>query len=89
MMSEPKPRDFSELSDSGLLWLINRAVLHPRGFALGIVYDKDRKAEDRKAIGWELCGDGSEPWAYVSAEAEDKLFAAAEATLAANRIPKP
>lgn len=31
----------SDLSESGLLWLINTSVLHPRGLALGTGQDED------------------------------------------------
>lgn len=64
-------RPWAELSSSGLLWLINRVVFHPRGFALGASAD-----------GWMLLGDGTEPWAFGIAFDEDALFAAAAATLA-------
>lgn len=67
-----------DLREDGLLWLINRVVFHPRGFALG--YDRD-------AGTFLLLGDGSEPWRF-GADAfdtrpdllvdEDGLFAAAE-----------
>lgn len=70
-----KDRPFSELSDSGLLWLINATVFHPRGFALALVGD-----QNGKITGWELLGDGSEPWVYDGARPE--RFAAAEQTLA-------
>ena len=70
-------RPVSELSDSGLLWLINRTVFHPRGFALGLV-----TGEDGEAVGWQLLGDGSGPWSMDSPEPE---FKAAEETLAAQR----
>lgn len=71
------PRSFTELSPSGLLWLINAAVFHPRGFALAIT------VRDGEAIGWDIQGDGTEPWRY--ANNMDHRFAAAEATLAAAR----
>lgn len=68
-------RSFDDLKKSGLLWLINRTVFHPRGFALGIVIST--KGE---AIGWKLQGDGSEAWAMD--EAQDAWgFEAAEDTL--------
>ena len=44
-----------DLREDGLLWLINRAVLHPRGFALGI-------SPDGK---FDLIGDGKEPWHFA------------------------
>lgn len=67
-------RAWVELRESGLLWLVNRAVFHPRGFALALVM------RDSEPVGWQLLGDGSEPWRF--GVDEDELFAAAEATLA-------
>ena len=73
------PHLFSELRGSGLLWLINRVVFHPRGFALGLVYpDGDTTQEP---IGWRLLGDGSEVWYFNGTE--DEPFEAVERTLAA------
>lgn len=69
-------RPFEELRDSGLLWLINRTVFHPRGFALALTI-----ADDGRATGWSLLGDGSEPWQYGEAEVENDKFRRAEATL--------
>lgn len=60
----------------GLLWLVNRTVFHPRGFALGHTPGTDE---------WRLYGDGSEPWQYAEPVDEDRLFAAAEAALARAR----
>lgn len=72
-------RSFDELDKehTGLLWLINRACFHPRGFALALHRD-----DEGKVIGWTMEGDGSEPWAF-SEETDDQCFAAAEAFLAA------
>lgn len=72
-------RPFKELSDSGLLWLINRTVFHPRGYALAIT------VEDGKATGWSMLGDGSEPWQFGGDENDN--FRRAEATLAGQRPP--
>lgn len=58
-----------KLREDGLLWLVNKAVLHPRGFALGV-------AEDG---GLWLLGDGSEPWRMGDVVPEDDLFAKVEA----------
>lgn len=66
-MSDPRP--MSELSESGLLWLINRAVFHPRGFALTLVGDA-----------WTVMGNGTEPWSFPEEVDKDK-FVAAEQTL--------
>lgn len=67
-----------DLREDGLLWLINRTVFHPRGFAMGVGSDG----------GVTLYGDGAEPWHYaVACEVEDpsnivnedEKFAAVEA----------
>jgi hypothetical protein len=71
-------RTFSELRDSGLLWLINRVVFHPRGWALALAY------RDGEVVGWKLLGDGSEPWRF--GDPEDENFAAAEATLRRDQV---
>ena len=71
-------RPFSELRDSGLLWLINRVVFHPRGYALGLVPDGQSNGDNY--LGWRLQGDGSEPWRFEGFD-EDELFHAAAATL--------
>lgn len=75
MSVEPRPID--ELRGSGLLWLINASVFHPRGFALALCYTGS------EVIGWKLLGDGTEPWQYEPAA--DDRFAAAEATFAEAR----
>lgn len=73
-------RPFSELRDAGLLWLINRTALHPRGFALALHLDRDGSA-----TGWSVKGDGTEPWAFMMDAEEDACFGHLEATLAALR----
>lgn len=74
-----------DLSAHGLLWLINRVVFHPRGFALGINPDTGD---------WSLLGDGTEAWRFGAypdgTEMDDVGFARAEAFLAAHRpVPAP
>lgn len=59
---QDQARPFVELTDSGLLWLINRVVFHPRGFALALVI------RDGVAVGWNLLGDGSEVWRFEGNE---------------------
>lgn len=66
------PRLPVDVHGDGLLWLINRVVFHPRGFALGHTPGHDAS--------WVLLGDGSEPWTFSSTD-DDALFAAVEATL--------
>lgn len=66
-------RDWNELRQSGLLWLINRTVFHPRGWALGLVY------RDGEVVGWDLLGAGNEVWQMDGSE--DDEFARAQETL--------
>lgn len=76
-------RSLDDLRTSGLLWLINRVVFHPRGFALGIVY------VEGEAAGWSLQGDGCDPYRYADDIPEPDLLAAAEREFAALREPRP
>jgi hypothetical protein len=50
-----EPFDNRVFVDSGLLWALNRLVLHPRGFALS--WDDTEQT-------WQLFGDGTECWAF-------------------------
>jgi hypothetical protein len=78
-MAEPAqenlPRPMSELCDTGLLWLINRVVFHPRGWAIAL-----HAGDDGVVTGWSLEGDGTEPWTFHEGQDQAK-FMAAEATL--------
>lgn len=58
------PRPFEDLRTEGLLWLINTTVFHPRGYALGLVYENDDPENLGACLGWELMGDGSESWQF-------------------------
>lgn len=73
---DPEIRPFEDLSETGLLWLINRQVFHPRGFAFALAMDAHGKA-----VGWQLVGDGIEPWNFPDGH-ENELLAAANETLA-------
>lgn len=64
------PRPIEDLRETGLLWLINRTVFHPRGFALALTFEKEGGA----LLGWELLGDGTECW-RMTAEMDDCHFA--------------
>jgi hypothetical protein len=75
------PRPFAEMRDHGLLWLINRTVFHPRGYALALHVDDDGTT----VIGWSMLGDGTEPWNYVESVDEDESFHAVESFLASLR----
>ena len=83
MTAPETPRPVSELSDSGLLWLINASVFHPRGFALALT----QNTETGEVTGWELLGNGSEPWVFSGPRPE--RFAAAEETFEAARGQVP
>lgn len=76
-------RPFSDLRDTGLLWLINRTVLHPRGYALALNYEEPMDGDE--PTGWSLMGDGSEPWQYGcdpgSQAREHECFIAVQALL--------
>lgn len=69
-MSAPKdiydqtPRPWEELRDSGLLWLINATVFHPRGYALTMHFN-----DEGMATGWSIQGNGQEFWRF-SAKAD-------------------
>jgi len=71
-------RSFNDLPTSGLLWLINRVVFHPRGYALALVID-----DHGDAAGWTLQGDGTEPWRFADPSREDEHFADVAETLRA------
>lgn len=73
-------RPFSELQTTGLLWLVNRTVFHPRGFALAV-----HVGDDGEVTGWSMLGDGVEPWRYGPSVDEDESFRAVEAFLASLR----
>lgn len=53
-------RTFSDLRPTGLLWLINTTVFHPRGYALALHFDVDGNC-----TGWSLMGDGAERWSFA------------------------
>jgi hypothetical protein len=70
IINEPQP--FEELQNTGLLWLINRIVFHPRGYALAF------NMMGNKINGWSLLGDGSEVWTFKE-EDDDECFAKVKA----------
>jgi hypothetical protein len=83
-------RPFAELRDSGLLWLLNRVVFHPRGYALALHFE-GAAPELGECTGWSLMGDGSEPWSMGDpsqgdiargAKTEAELFDLVKALLA-------
>jgi hypothetical protein len=68
--TDPEPLPIGALREHGLLWLINRTVFHPRGYALSL-HASDRDGRD--VVGWSMQGDGSEPWTFTS-EVDDEQF---------------
>jgi hypothetical protein len=68
-------RPLAELQTCGLLWLINRVALHPRGFSLALVPD-----DTGQISGWCLVGDGSRPLRFDDT-ADQAMFVRAETTL--------
>lgn len=72
-------RPLSELRTSGLLWLINRTVFHPRGLGLALHMDGDA------VVGWSLMrANAHEPFGFTEAD-DNAGFRAAEDTLARQR----
>lgn len=57
--AETAVHPWDEIRTTGLLWLINTTVFHPRGYALGFHRDADGNA-----VGWSLKGDGTEPFIF-------------------------
>ena len=68
-------RPISDLRDTGLLWLINTTVFHPRGYALALIYENRENpfVPGGKVTGWRLYGDGTEPWQFNDPSPEDKV----------------
>lgn len=85
--ASPASGSWAEFRTRGLLWLVNAAVFHPRGFALAFEYPPGTTDPDHtEPVGWQILGDGKEPW-YFDPTARpdgyvDRLFAAVEALLA-------
>lgn len=61
-------RPISELSDTGLLWLINATVFHPRGYMLSLHFN-----EDGVVTGWSLTGTGDTVFTFADDAAERKF----------------
>lgn len=69
--------DFKRLSEYGVLWLINRTVFHPRGYALSLIFEDGIE----EPTGWSIIGDGSEPWKFDDSIDEDERFLQIEGLL--------
>ena len=72
---DPLVHSFESLRIHELLYTINTALFHPRGFALGLNYPEPvtREQIDAHTVepdGWVLYGDGTEPFHYVLPDGE-------------------
>lgn len=68
-------RPFEDLGqETGLLWLINTTVFHPRGYAMELV------SVEGEWVGWKLVGNGTEPFMFTNEDpkAIDECFRRAE-----------
>ena len=89
----PAPVDpglpFTEFRESGLLWLVNRVVFHPRGYAMAMHFTGEGF---KTCTGYRIVGDGTQPWSMgpdptdeerdkYGAMSEDELFARIKALL--------
>lgn len=63
---------WDDMRDTGLLWAINRHLLHPQGFALAITQPMPPTDD---ATGWRLDGNGQEVWRFGEDVPEDALMA--------------
>lgn len=76
--------EWNDLRTTGLLWLINRVVFHPRGFCLGLYADNDE--EPFNIVGWQIKGNGSETFNFKP-EDDDRHLLEVEALFAELRKP--
>lgn len=77
-----RTRTLEELRTSGLLWLINTSVFHPRGVSLALDY-----STDGESLGWSIQGDGSEPWVFEDGPELKAKFEQAQATITKMSVP--
>ena len=77
-VGDDRGRPLSELSEAGLLWLINRVVFHPRGLSLYV-----HRTPDSQVVGWSLQGDGTDVPAFEEG-VDEEFFRRACQTLDAS-----
>lgn len=63
----PENEALDKFVEDGLLWLVNTALLHPRGYALGV----QRNSATKEPVQLVLLGDGSEPWFFQPGEFDE------------------
>lgn len=74
-------RTFNELRTSGLLWLLNSAALHPRGYSLAFCWAEGADKAAEEPIGWRLYGPGDEPWVMPDDAYTEEMFRRVETLL--------
>jgi hypothetical protein len=65
------PIPMNEFLGSGMLWAINKFLLHPQGFSLAFAMNKAGEL-----VGWQVLGDGTEPRHFDADEPEATAYAA-------------
>lgn len=72
--------------NEGLLWLVNSTTFWPRGYSLGFAVEDSETVPNSDAegevYGFNIYGDGSEPWLPSSQEMATKRFVQVEQFLA-------
>jgi hypothetical protein len=74
-------RPLHELIDSGLLWLVNATVFHPRGLALALHFDglEDPSSDNADIVGWSLvAAEPGEPFTFPDSPEVHERFRRAE-----------
>lgn len=73
------PLTAANLRDSGLLWLINTSVFHPRGYALFLSIPTEEDKAEGQVESFGFWGDGTEPYSFGDSAEEE--FTALERVL--------
>lgn len=68
-----------DIIDNGILWMINKSIFHPQGYALALSTDTGN---------FELFGNGDEPWSFAGV-AEDAKLQAFRDVLAEVTVERP
>lgn len=73
------PLTAENLRNSGLLWLINTSVFHPRGYALFLSIPTEEEKAEGHVESFGFWGDGTEPYSFGDSTEEE--FTALERVL--------
>lgn len=60
-LTDAQRETLNQFRADGLLWMVNAAILHPRGYALTVHIN-----DAGDPIGLSVQGDGVEPWCFES-----------------------